>query len=351
MNDQNQNQNQIQQPQQFQQPQQQQPQSVIEAQQAQVQRDIAAAQVIQQPLVKENTPLVSGEQALQQATTMIPQSKIDDPRVKYPGIAGSHEGGVTIMVFGALGTWKTTWAGMWPKPLVLSAGQEGGDRALAMLPSLYGIAMPPVIPIDSVQTMREVIDSICSNYKRWDINTVVVDSLTYYFDLWVFDLLRHRYPTIKMDQLEKMGWAATLQQRDWGLAATHMNDLAVRLHKLGLNIIWTCLEKENIVNDVGGNRRVVSVQPYIKGESALKIPGMCQMIINAKKVFKPNPNNPTVMHVQPVFYTAPTSETRDWVRHKYGNAFPEGILIDPEYGDIPTFRSIYNRIGNFVYMT
>jgi len=51
---------------------------------------------------------------------------------------------------------------------------------------------------------------------------------------------------------------------------------------------------------------------------------------------------------QPVFHMAPTLLARD-VRHKYGNAFPEGKLTDSQYGTWPTFRAVDERIGQFIY--
>jgi hypothetical protein len=129
----------------------------------------------------------------------------------------------------------------------------------------------------------------------------------------------------------------------------HIRDLAMQLHKTPLNIIWTSLEKEiKENNETQGTSRIVAVEPYLRGESAIKLPGMCKMIIHAHKEMKPDQKAPGRMFTQPVYYTSPNFLTK-LVRHKYGNAFTEGRLIDSQYGDLPTFRAIWERVGRFVY--
>jgi hypothetical protein len=183
----------------------------------------------------------------------------------------------------------------------------------------------------------------------------VVDSVTYYVDMWIAELMALRYkdPKIRQQMEIKGGHAASMTMRDWGLLAMHIRDLAMKLHNTKMNIIWIALEKEVKESDnQGGSARLVAVEPYIKGETALKLPGMCKMVIHAHKDLKPDPNVMGRMYVQPVYYTSPNYLTK-LVRHKYGNAFPEGKLVDPDpqFGDFPTFRALQSRIGNFIYQT
>ena len=261
--------------------------------------------------------------------------------------------GITAFVFGSPGTWKTTWAGQWPKPVFLSVGQEGGDDALVQLPSIYGVPIPRVYTITSYEAMHQKVNQIVSHYREMDINTVVVDSITYYVDLWIAQLMEKRYndPKIKAKIEQQGGEATNMTMRDWGILAMHIRDIAMALHKTPLNVIWTALEKEVKQNDEAqGTSRVVAVEPYIKGEMAIKLPGMCKMIVHAHKEMKPDPHAVGRMFTQPVYYTSPNFMTK-LVRHKYGNAFTEGRLIDPQCGDLPTFRAIWDRIGRFVYRT
>jgi hypothetical protein len=201
--------------------------------------------------------------------------------------------------------------------------------------------------------MVEKVKQIARDHQAMDVNTVVVDSITYYVDMWVAALMSGRYADPKIrEKIEKAGGEATnLTMRDWGLLAMHIRDLAMMLHKTPLNIIWTSLEKEmKEQNDEMGKSRVVAVEPYIRGESYIKLPGLCKMIIHAYKELRPDPNVPGRMLAHPIYYTSPNYLTKI-VRHKYGNAFPEGRLIDPQWGDVPTFSAIWNSIGRFVYVT
>lgn len=283
------------------------------------------------------------------------QQLLQDPDLRIPGQAGGVKQGVTIFLFGDVGTWKTTFAGTFPKPLFFSIGPEGGDDALAMLPDLYGIPAPPSYHITTSTMMREKIGHVCQNYRAMGINTVVLDSVTYYVDLWIAQLMEFRYkdPKIRKKMQNQGVDASSMTMRDWGLLAMHIRDLAMHLHKTELNVIYTSLEKPIKESDENmGTSRIVGVEPYIRGESYIKLPGMCKMIIHANKEMKPDPNAMGRMRVQPVYYTSPNYLTKI-VRHKYGNRFAEGKLVDPnpQYGDFPSFNALYSRIREFVYMT
>jgi hypothetical protein len=312
-------------------------------------KQIAYIQQNQTPLAQSGTAVINGQQALQHASQLqnnaqqYPMASVTDPMIRYPGT--EVRSGVTVFLYGSIGTRKTTWAGTWPRALFLSIGPEGGDDALAMLPSLYGIPAPPVYHIASTREMSEVSTRILNNYQAWNVNTLVIDSLTYYIDMWMYDLLRLRYPNIDFKKLDAAGMATNLTYRDWNLLGVHTRDLAMRFHGTRLNVIWIALEKISKVSDAMGDTRIVGIEPFVKGEAFIKIPGMCKMVIYAQKKVLPDPQNPQRMMIQPSFCTSPTHLTKDFVRHKYGNAFPEGELQDC------TFRSIYERIGNFVYMT
>jgi hypothetical protein len=303
-------------------------------------------------LVQQGVNIVDGAQAMAQVQSQSTWLKLEDPDLHYPGGTGQKQG-ITIFLFGAPGTWKTTFAGQFPKVLFLSVGAEGGDDALAMLPSIYGVPAPPSFHITAPDMMHKKIEMIRRNYKQMGVNTIVVDSVTYYVDMWIAQLMAMRYKDPKIRaKIEKEGGDATnMTMRDWGLLGMHMRDLAMLLHNTPLNVIWIALEKEIKESDgQGGGSRTVAVEPYIRGETAIKLPGMCKMIIHAHKELKPDPNVMGRMMIQPTYYTSPNYLTK-MLRHKYGNAFPEGKLIDPNYGEIPTFNSIWSRIGNFVYVT
>lgn len=345
--------------QQFQQPQAQyqQPQAQLQQGQSQGQQQRSpyeqyqdmASSPVQEALVNSTVQTITGDQAV--ANAVANQVRYDDPDLHYPGDAVKQ--GITVFLFGAPGTWKTTWAGQWPRPVFLSVGVEGGDDALVMLPSLYGVPVPPVYQVNTTQMMKKKVEYIASNYQRLGINTVVIDSITYYIDLWISQLMDIRFndPKIRRKFEESGIDASAMSFREWGLLAMHIRDLAMTLHRTSLNVIWIALEREIKGKDQGDmSSRIVGVEPFIRGEAYVKLPGMCKMIIHAHKDLKADPKVPGRMMVQPVYYTSPNWQTK-LLRHKYGNAFPEGKLIGADGSDAPSFASIWNRIGKFVYYT
>jgi len=275
-----------------------------------------------------------------------------DPDIFYPG-QGVVKQGITMFLYGGWGTWKTSFAGTFPKPVFLSVGTEGGDDALGLLPELYNIATPPTYHISGAAMMKQKVEYIAANYKALDYNTVVVDSIGFYTDLWVAELMdmRYRDPKIRA-RIEATGGAATIMDmRDWGVLAMHLRDLAVRLHNTSMNIIWIAGAKEvKEHNSQQGSTRVVAVEPLLQGQMAVKLPGMCKMIVYAASELVPDPNVPGRNKILPTFYTSPNYLARV-VRHKYGNAFPEGRIADPDYYNLPTFRVFYERVGKYMYVT
>lgn len=318
------------------------------------------AQAVLEPAV-HGTPApqhLAIQQAQQAQQAQQPRSTVRtlnyaDNDLHYPG--QRVQKGITMFLFGAVGTWKTTFAATWPKPLFLSVGPEGGDDALAAMPEIYGLQTPPVYSIGSPEAMKEKVERVRRDYARMDINTVVVDSITYYVDMWISQLMELRYndPKVKERMKKTGGEAAIMTMRDWGVLAMHIRDIAMILHSTPLNVIWIGLQREIKQSDeTQGASRVIGVEPYIKGEMAVKLPGLCKMIVHADRVLRADMQRPGVFYAQPIYYTSPTAMTKI-CRHKYGNAFPEGKLMDPnpEYKDFPSFNAIYARVGRFVYMT
>ena len=156
-----------------------------------------------------------------------------DADLSYPGQAGNIvRQGLTIFLFGGVGTMKTTWSARAPKPLFLSVGPEGGDDAIGMIPALYGEPQPPAYHITNCKAMIDKVERIARDYRAMDINTVVIDSVTYYVDMWIAELnaLRYNDPKIRA-RIEKAGGEATnMTMRDWGILAMHIRDLAMKLH-------------------------------------------------------------------------------------------------------------------------
>lgn len=267
-------------------------------------------------------------------------NQVWDPDLYVPGQTPRKQG-VTVFLFGLLGTIKTTWAGTWPSPVFLSAGQEGGDDSLELLPTLWGVQPPPVYHIHSTAQMRQKVNYIAQSHALYGWKTVVIDSVSFYMDIYMREVIL---------AYQRAGKDPQMQQRDWGFLENHIcKELAQTLHSTPLNVIWISLAKEKYSKkDRQGDSFVEGVVPMMSGAAGTKLPAMCKMVIYADKQLAMAADG-TKMVPQPIYRTSPTELTKDLVRHKYGNTFSEGHLVDPEFGTWPTFRAIDSKIGQFIY--
>jgi len=306
---------------------------------------LPAAQQLPQAQLPQAQPAQPIQQVQQTSTPQAPQAPNTqrqsnwDPDLHIPG-EGVRDVGMSVFLFGGLGSWKTSWAGTWPSPVFLSAGVEGGDDALAMLPHITGCPTPPVYQITSCSMMKRKVEYICRNYVAYGWKTVVIDSITFYADMWMRELFEEKIKAKK---------EPAMITRDWGLLEAHMiKEIAQQLHRTKLNVIWIALQKEITNTEPDGSTFVKGVKPYIQGATSVKLPAMCKLVIHAHKELLSDTQNPGRMITKPVYFTSPSMLAKD-IRHKYGHCFPEGRLVDPEHGDWPTYRAVESRIGQFIY--
>lgn len=287
------------------------------------------------------------------------------PAAKVPGaLFDSDGGGMTVLLYGHPGTWKTTWSAQWPGVVFLSIAAEGGEDALFMYPQIaadliarsqmpecppvFNIAVPPRINIHGRQQMVDEVEKICLHHKQWGVHTVVVDSLTYLIDLWIDRFVQHMDRTNSgwSNRVKKQG-GELLGPREWGFLNMYLRSLRMKLSNEGLNVIWTCLQRDTYASSQGEEQSLVRSEPMITGQAKVKLPGMCKIHINAVRSKVPIPNGPPGrMMIQPTFYTAPDMKTD--MRHKYYNKFPKGCLWDPEFQTLPTFRAIWTELHEYI---
>ena len=188
--------------------------------------------------------------------------------------------------------------------------------------------------------MQQKINYIRMNHMAYGWKTVVVDSVTFYADIWVGEVLQ---------KYKDRGKEPVMNQRDWGLLEEHIcKDIAQKLHGLPMNVIWTALATDKYGPEkASGERPVTGSKPYIQGKSAIKLPAICKMVIYAAQ--RKEIINGRVTTI-PAFFTSKEAAPVDVdIRHKYGNCFPEGYLIDPDTGSTwPSFKAFDSRIGNFI---
>jgi hypothetical protein len=300
-------------------------------------------------------------QEIQQAVAAIQQQQpqvlqCTDPDLHYPGQEAPTTG-MSVLLFGPIGTWKTTFAAMWPSPVFLSCGTEGGDDALGQVTSIWpGVPVPPTYRIASRNMMVEKIEFIIRNARQFGWKTIVVDSLTYYIDLWIKDLMIMRNEVIEEQNKNlsaKDRFQLAMEIQDWGMLEHHiMKELVPRLHSSGLNVIWTALVKDK--KDKKGN--TLGIIPDCAGATERKIPGVCKLILFAEPAFAMVEQLDPITGVKamkpkmiPKYWTTPPSPMVQGVRHRYGpSVFPYGFLVDPQYGVVPTYEAVRSQIGQYI---
>lgn len=264
--------------------------------------------------------------------------------------------GLVTMLMGKIGTWKTTTASMWPRPLFFSISKEGGDKALGQLPKIWGTAPPPFYVINCIEAFNAKLEFVINNWQRMGIATLVIDSATTLFDMWVSELLELRTAELAMSRRRNITeidrYQAIMEQSDWGRLENYaMRRVAEKLHATGLNIVWITLLKEKYETSKDGpyrgQSRLVELRPDLQGATARKLPAMADLLLYARKEQRPTQGG---MANAIVYYTeTPPGDPMMELRHRFGPSFPNGRLIDPEFGDwIPTFRAIQQQIGQYI---
>jgi hypothetical protein len=117
---------------------------------------------------------------------------------------------------------------------------------------------PLVWGIETISDMTEASVKVDALIAKGEVKTIIVDSLTFYADLYFTHLL-----TMQGNKPDS--------RRAYGDLNNHLRDLRVKLHSKRVNVIWTGLEKQpDSENPVGG--------PMIPGQQATKFAAGCDFI-------------------------------------------------------------------------
>lgn len=216
-------------------------------------------------------------------------------------------------VYGPLRTGKTSFAATFPKPIFLSAGNEGGDMTLRF----FNV---DIIPINTPGDMKMAVKYIAANYHTKGWRTVVVDSVTYYSDLVIQELTK--------------GGERPMIQRDWGLLDLHLQkQLLPDLHRLPLHVVWISTEEP----EKGGDGQVVGYKPMLYGKTASKLPGACDLIVRTTVQNTRDANGNFV----PQFLLRTIPYEGAAAGGRFGNAFSDGLIPS-------NFNVISQRIGQYI---
>lgn len=175
---------------------------------------------------------------------------------------------LTVMVYGASRAGKTEFAATWPRPIFLSDAAEGGwdtirymDRAKWFDPNVQ----PEVHGIEKTADLINELDALERRVKNkpGEIQTVVVDSLTFYADMFFAALERQAEanPT-KNGKINKFELYTGL--------ASHLRAVMLKAHALPINVVWVSLEKEPVQEGQDGGI-------FLAGQTATKAPAACSL--------------------------------------------------------------------------
>lgn len=216
-------------------------------------------------------------------------------------------------VYGPPRTGKTTYAGTWPSPIFLSAGNEGGDTTLRFLPGVT------IAKICSKADMEEAVKTIQQQHVQRGWQTVVVDSISFYADIFIAEVASKK---------------GAMTQRDWGALDLHLQKwLLPTLHNLPLHVLWIALSQHKERGDSG----VFETQPMLYGKTATKLPAATDMIMYSSQSPIPGQNG----KMESKFQLHTRSHNNAIAGDRFGNAFADGVLD-------PHFQYIAQRIGSYI---
>lgn len=209
----------------------------------------------------------------------------------------------TILSYGAMRSGKTRWAATWPRPLFLSEATEGGWTTMRnMSPDAFFEPgrKPKVWAIEKAADLIASLAKIEPMIASGEIMTVVIDSITFYSDLYYSNLVTLARNAGKQPDLRQV----------YGNLGDHLRYVREQYHGLLCNVIWLALEKApNEENQFGG--------PMIPGQSAQKFAAGCDYILY-HRVFQRDKGLANSYEIR----------SRGWERYVAGGR-DEGLLPDP----------------------
>lgn len=166
----------------------------------------------------------------------------------------------TFMLYGALGSGKTRYAATFERPLFLSEGVEGGWTTIKYMADdeFYEHGRKPKIwAIEQMSDMAEAMVKVAPLVASGEVKTIVVDSLTFYADMYLAGLVRANSNDMRAV---------------YGSLGMHLRDLRVQWHTRYPNVtmVWLALAKEP-EEDLPGC-------PLVPGKEGLKFAAGCDFV-------------------------------------------------------------------------
>lgn len=207
---------------------------------------------------------------------------------------------ITALSYGQSRAGKTRFAGSWPRPLFLSDATESGWTTLSNMDrnALFEESRSPIVwAIEKASDMMQAVHDAEPLVKRGEVHTVVIDSLTFYADLF-------------FNTLDAAGGNRADGRQLYQKLGQHLKNLREQVHLLGSNVVWLALEKPpGEDTPIGG--------PMLSGQNAAKFAAGCDYVFYHRS-FQSQPNQPLQFEIRTRKFGAYQAGGRD-----------EGRLPDP----------------------
>jgi len=207
---------------------------------------------------------------------------------------------ITVLSYGQSRAGKTRFAGSWPRPLFLSDATESGWTTLSNMDhnARFEPERAPVVwAIEKAADMMQAVHDAEPMVKRGEIHTIVIDSLTFYADLF-------------FNTLDAAGGNRADGRQLYQKLGQHLKNLREQVHLLGSNVVWLALEKPpGEDTPIGG--------PMLSGQNAAKFAAGCDYVFYHRS-FQSQPNQPLQFEIR----------TRKYQHYQAGGR-DEGRLPDP----------------------
>lgn len=219
----------------------------------------------------------------------------------------------TFMCYGDTRTGKTRFAGTFPNALFIADKSERGWTTLETMPGVefYHEDKPPLVfGVINRQEMTEALAKAEQLVKLGYIDTLVVDSLTFYAESWYQSELQATLavPNAKLDT-----------RGLYGALSSHLADIRMQIHEWGCNVVWTALAAPPEDGRQGG--------PMISGKSRERFPAGCDHIFRHYRWESVDDDKQPI-----VGYSARTAPHENYV----GGGRDSGAIPDPF--NWPTFK-------------
>lgn len=170
---------------------------------------------------------------------------------------------LTVLSYGHTRSGKTRFAATWPNAVVIADATERGWDTIVHMPAedfYHPGQRPLVLPVSDQQEMSEALVAVEDWVARGLVDTVVIDSITFYAESWI-------------SAMQARARAANVKLEGWDIYAPlleHLTALRKRVHGWRCNVVWLALAKDPGVRESGG--------PMLPGSSRSRFPPACNYV-------------------------------------------------------------------------